>query len=82
MSSYDVSLTWTRADIEVLTWLLTWSDDVIIPQILVRVGSGFSSWVTDRVAEPLMSSYDVLLTWIRADVEVLAWLLTWSDDVI
>ena len=67
---------------EVLTWLLTWSDDVIIPQILVQVGSGFSSWVTDRVAEHLMSSYDVLLTWIRADVEVLAWLLTWSDDVI
>ena len=29
-----------------------------------------------------MSSYDVLLTWTRANVEVLAWLLTWSDDVI
>ena len=67
---------------EVLTWLLTWSDDVITPQILVRVGSRFPSRVTDRVAEPLMSSYDVSLTWTRADVEVLAWLLTWSDDVI
>ena len=30
----------------------------------------------------LMSSYDMLLTWIRADVDVLAWVLTWSDDVI
>ena len=82
MSSYDVSLTWTKADMEVLAWLLTWSDDVITPQILVQVGSGFPSRVTDRVAEPLMSSYDVLLTWTRVDVEVLAWLLTWSDDVI
>jgi len=25
----DVSLTWTRADVDVLAWLLTWSDDVI-----------------------------------------------------
>ena len=25
----DVSLTGTRADVEVLAWLLTWSDDVI-----------------------------------------------------
>ena len=33
-------------------------------------------------SEPLTSSYDVLLTWTRADVEVLAWLLTWSDDII
>ena len=29
MLSYDVALTWTRADVDVLTWLLTWSDDVI-----------------------------------------------------
>ena len=42
-SSYDVSLTWTRADVDKLawlltwlmtclglTWLLTWSDDVIM----------------------------------------------------
>ena len=33
-------------------------------------------------SEPLTSSYDVSLRWTRADVEVLAWLLTWSDDVI
>ena len=25
----DVSLTWTRADVDVLAWLLTWTDDVI-----------------------------------------------------
>ena len=37
--------------------------------------------VTGRAAESLTSSYDVSLTWTRADVEVLAWLLTWSDDV-
>ena len=24
----DVALTWTRADVDVLMWLLTWSDDV------------------------------------------------------
>ena len=51
-------------------------------QILVRVGSGFSGRVTGRAVDPLMSSYDVSLTWTRADVDVLAWLLTWSDDVI
>ena len=38
--------------------------------------------VTGRVVEPLTSSYDVSLTWTRADVDVLAWLLSWSDDVI
>ena len=38
--------------------------------------------VTGRAVDPLMSSYDVSLTWTRADVDVLAWLLTWSDDVI
>ena len=46
--------------------------------ILVRVGSGFPG----RAVDPLTSSYDVSLTWTRADVDVLAWLLTWSDDVI
>ena len=51
-------------------------------RILVRVGSGFPGWVTGRAVEPLTSSYDVSLTWTRVDVEVLAWLLTWSDDVI
>ena len=51
-------------------------------QILVQVGFEFSGRVTSRAVKPLMSSYDVLLTWTRADVDVLAWLLTWSDDVI
>ena len=51
-------------------------------RILVRVGSGFSGRVTGRTVDPLTSSYDVSLTWTRADVDVLAWLLTWSDDVI
>ena len=51
-------------------------------RILVRVNSGFSGRVTGQVVEPLTSSYDVSLTWTRADVDMLAWLLTWSDDVI
>ena len=51
-------------------------------QILVRVGSGFLSRVTGRAIDPLTSSYDILLTWTRADVDMLAWLLTCSDDVI
>ena len=51
-------------------------------RILVRVGSGFPGRVTGRAVDPLTSSYDVSLTWTRADVDVLAWLLTWSDDVI
>ena len=51
-------------------------------RILVRVGSEFPGQVTSRAVESLMSSYEVSLTWTRADVEVLAWLLTWSDDVI
>ena len=51
-------------------------------RILVRVGSGFLGRVTGRAVEPMTSSYDVSLTWTRADVDVLAWLLTWSDDVI
>ena len=50
--------------------------------ILVRVGLGFLGRVTGRAAKPLTSSYDVSLMWTRADVEVLAWLLTCSDDVI
>ena len=29
MSSYDVSLMWTRADVEVFAWLLTCRDDII-----------------------------------------------------
>ena len=31
-------------------------------------------WVTSRVVKPL--------TWTRADMDVLGWLLKWSDDVI
>ena len=50
--------------------------------ILVHVGSGFSGQVTGRAVDPLMTSYDVSLTWTRANVDVLLWLLTWSDDVI
>ena len=49
--------------------------------ILVRVGSGFPGRVTGRAVELMTSSYDVPLTWTRVDVDVLAWLLTWSDDV-
>ena len=46
-----------------------------------------SGRVTGRAVDPLTSSYDVSLTWTRvdvalADVDVLAWLLTWTDDVI
>ena len=51
-------------------------------RILVRVGSGFPGRVTGRAVDPLMSSYDVSLSCTRADMDVLVWLLTWSDDVI
>ena len=51
-------------------------------RILVRIGFGFPGRVTGRAVEPLMSFYDVSMMWTRADVDVLAWLLTWSDDVI
>ena len=51
-------------------------------RILVRVGSGFSGWVTGRTVDPLTSSNDVSMTWARADVDMLAWLLTWTDVVI
>ena len=51
-------------------------------RILVWVGSGFPGRVTGRAVEPMTSSYDVSLTWTRANVDVLAWLLTWTDDVI
>ena len=51
-------------------------------RILVRVGSGFPGQVMGRAVEPMTSSYDVSLMWTRADVDVLTWLLTWSDDVI
>ena len=45
-------------------------------RILVRVDFGFSGWVTGRAVDPLTSSYDVSLMWTRANVDVLAWLLT------
>ena len=51
-------------------------------RILVRVGSGFPGPIMGRAVDLLTSSYDVSLTWTRADVDVLAWLLTWNDDVI
>ena len=56
-------------------------------RILVRVGSGFPGRVTGRTVDPLPSSHDVSMTWTRADVahanvDMLAWLLTWTDDVI
>ena len=49
---------------------------------IVRVGSGFFGPVTDQAAETLTHPDDVVLTWTRADVDVLVWLLTWSDDII
>ena len=42
-------------------------------RILVQVGSGFLGRVMGRTVEPLTSSYDV---------DMLAWLLTWNNDVI
>ena len=51
-------------------------------RVLVRVGSRFPGRVTGRTVESMTSSYDVSMTWTRADVDMLAWLLTWSDDVI
>ena len=51
-------------------------------RILVWVGSEFPGRVTGRTVEPMTSSYDVSLTWTRADVDMLAWLIMWTDDVI
>ena len=48
----------------------------------VRVGFGFSGSVTDRAAETLTHPDDVAMTWTRADMDMLAWLLTWSYNVI
>ena len=50
-------------------------------RILVRVGSGFLGRVTDRAVEPMMSSYDVSLTWLMTCLGLM-WLLTCIDDVI
>ena len=46
---------------------------------MVRVGSVRVVVLTDDTADV---ADDVSMTWTRADVDVLAWLLTWSDDVI
>ena len=35
----------------------------------------------DRTVELLTSYDDVLMTWTKVDIDVLAWQLTWSDDV-
>ena len=49
---------------------------------MIKVNGYWSGSVTGRAVEPMTSSYDVSLTWTRADVDKLARLLTWSDDVI
>ena len=51
-------------------------------RILVWVDSGFPGRATGQAVDPLTSSYDMSLTWTRADVDMLVWLLTWMDDVI
>ena len=51
-------------------------------RILVWVGSGFPGLVAGQAVEPLTSSYDVALKCTRADMDVLVWLLSWSDDII
>ena len=51
-------------------------------RILVWVGFGFPGRVAGQAVEPLTSSYDVALTCTRADMDVLVWLLSWSDDII
>ena len=48
----------------------------------VKVNGYWSGSVPGRAVESMTSSYDVSLTWTRADADVLAWLLTWTDDVI
>ena len=60
---------------------VNWSR-IKVNRYMVRVGSRFFGSVTDRVAETLTHPDDLALTWTKADVDVLAWLLTWSDDVI
>ena len=47
-----MSLTWTRADVDVLAWLLTWSDDVIRHQQQISA-RGRSVRVHRRVEEKL-----------------------------
>ena len=49
---------------------------------MVRVGFEFSKSSTNQAAKTLTHPNDVALTWTKADMDVLAWLLTWSDDII
>ena len=51
-------------------------------RILVWVDSEFPGRATGQAVDPLTSSYDMSLTWTKADVDMLVWLLTWMDDVI
>ena len=39
-------------------------------------GLHYLGWVNDLAVESLMSYDDVLVTWTRANVDVLVWLLT------
>ena len=48
----------------------------------VKVNGYWSGLVPGRAVDPLTSSYDVSMTWTRADVDMLAWLLMWTNDVI
>ena len=54
----------------------------LVNSYTVHVGSGFLGLVTDWAVEPLTSYNDMSMTWTRANVDVLAGLLMWIDDVI
>ena len=59
---------------------LNWSK-VKVNGYMVRVSSEFSGSITNRAIETLTHPDDMALKWTRAEVDVLMWLLTWSDDV-
>ena len=42
---------------------------------------GFSGQVMDQAIEPLAHPDDAALTWTRADLDVLAWLMMWHACV-
>ena len=67
MQKVKVKVNWSRVKVNGY-----WSGSVL----------GFRVGVTGQTVDPLTSSYDVSMTWTRADVDMLAWLLTWTDDVI
>ena len=55
----------------------------------IRVVQVGSVWVNGQLGDVVLTrrhcwrgKLTCLMTWTRADVDVLAWLLTWSDDVI